>query len=361
MKDMKISKKLLVSFLTIAIMATIVGGFGIFGQASIFSNLESMFNEPVYALDALSNTRYAFNVQKATIWQAYAKSEDSSYLTQARQTISGAHDILHEAFAQYEATVSDWDNEADYLNFQELYERLYPEYTVILDAIESGDATYALSHLNTLVEDLEGATTMLNNIADLNMDIAHDLDEESAASFVTLTVISVILLILAFGTALYFVVYITKLIAKPIEQVERAAAKLASGSLDVEIQVDSNDEIGNLSKSFLALTGLLKAIIPDIGTCLGELAAGNFIVESKAKDSYKGDLKPIYDSFVHIKETLSGTILQIQNASEQVRTGAQNMAEGAQTLAIGASNQATRIDELSSTMDELLVQVEQSV
>jgi methyl-accepting chemotaxis protein len=361
MKDLKISKKLLVSFLTIAIIATIVGGFGVFGQATIFGDVESMYQEPVRALDALSNTRYAFNVQKATIWQAYAKSDDSSYLTEAGQTISSSHDILQAAFTQYEATVSDWDKEDDYLAFQKLYESIYPEYTVILEAIGSGDLTFALSHLNTLAEDLQGATNMLNNIADLNMDIAHDLDEEAATTFGILTVISVALLAIAFSTAMYFTVYITKLIAKPIEQIEHAAAKLASGSLDVAIQVDSKDEIGKMAKSFLSLSGLLKAIIPDIDWCLKGLAAGNFAVDSRTEKSYIGDLKPIYGSFIHIKETLAGTIQQIQGASEQVRSGAQSMAEGAQFLAVGASTQATRIDELSSTMDELLDQVEQSV
>ncbi|MDR0964243.1 MAG: methyl-accepting chemotaxis protein [Clostridium sp.] len=360
MKDMKISKKLLVSFLTIAIMATIVGGFGIFGQASIFGNVGAMYDEPVHALDALSDIRSAFNIQKATIWQACAKGNDSEYLTQAKQTITSSDQTLQAAFVQYDETVSNWDNETDYLAFQKLYEKLYPEFSIILDMIESDNLASAFAELNTISADMDGATDTLNNIAVLNMDIATQLDQASAASFVVLTVISVVLLILAFAIAMYFTVYITKLIAKPIAQVEQAAEKLASGNLEVSIQVESKDEIGELARSFLSLASLLKAIIPDIDWCLGGLAEGNFTVESKAKDSYVGDFIPIYTSFMNIRTRLSETIQQIQDSSEQVRNGAQNLAEGAQTLAEGATSQTSEIDELSTSMSGLLEQVQQS-
>jgi methyl-accepting chemotaxis protein len=360
MKDLKISKKLLVSFLTIAIMAAIVGGFGIFGQVFIFGNVTAMFDEPVHALDALSDIRSAFNIQKATIWQAYAKGNDSEYLAQAKQTFSTTDSTLQTAFAQYDQTVSNWDIETDYLSFKELYERLYPEYTAILNLIESGDLTSAFTKLDSLAADLDGGTTILNNVAVVNMDIATELEDASATSFGVLTVISVVLLVLAFATAVYFTVYITKLIAKPITRIEQAAAKLASGNLDVSIQVESNDEIGKLTHSFLSLTNLLKAIIPDIDWCLGGLAEGNFTVENKAKESYVGDFIPIYTSFINIRERLSETIRQIQDSSEQVRSGAQNLAEGAQTLAEGATSQTTEIAELSTSVIGLLEQVQQN-
>jgi methyl-accepting chemotaxis protein len=360
MKNLKISQKLLVSFLTIAFMATILGGFGIFGQVSIFGNEEAMYDEPVHALDALSSIRSAYNIQKATIWQAYAKGNDSEYLTQAKQTISTSDNTLQTAFAQYEQTVSNWDNEKDYLSFRELYEKLYPEYTVILNLIESGDLASAFTKLDALVADMDGATTTLNDVAVYNMNIAADLYQASATSFGILTAISVVLLILAFSIAMYFAFYITKLIAKPITRVEQAAAKLASGNLDVSIQVESKDEIGKLTHSFLSLANLLKTIIPDIDWCLGGLADGNFTIESRAKDSYVGDFKPIYTSFIHIRGKLSETIRQIYDASEQVRNGAQNLAEGAQTLAEGSTSQTAEIDELSISMKGLLEQVQQS-
>ncbi|MDR0949409.1 MAG: MCP four helix bundle domain-containing protein, partial [Lachnospiraceae bacterium] len=60
MKDLLISKKLLYSFLIVAVLAGLVGGFGIFGQSMLFGDTQAMFDEPVNALNALGDIRAGF-------------------------------------------------------------------------------------------------------------------------------------------------------------------------------------------------------------------------------------------------------------------------------------------------------------
>jgi methyl-accepting chemotaxis protein len=360
MKDLSIAKKLMYSFLIVALMAALVGGFGILGQKLLSDGTSAMFDEPVNALNALGNIRASFNRQRSSVWQAYASIGDNAQIQELQKVMTERHQVIQENFTAYDATVSNWDNEGDYRSFQTVYETIYPEFDSILQTSLNGDAQGALSELQSIQDDMDHAVELMESIASMNMGLAVETDAEADTTFLIILIIQIILLVIAFGTALFFTRYITKLIAVPIAEVEAAAAKLSTGDLDVDLDYQSKDEIGHLVQSFMSLIHLLKAIIPDIDYCLMRIAEGDLTVQSKAKDSYIGGLTPIYNSIVNIKRTLSQTIKQIQNASEQVQAGSQNMAAGAQTLAIGASNQAASVEELTATTVELMEHVTQN-
>jgi methyl-accepting chemotaxis protein len=360
MKDLSIAKKLMYSFLIVALMAALVGGFGILGQKLLSDGTSAMFDEPVNALNALGNIRASFNRQRASVWQAYASIGDNAQIQELQKVLTERNQVIQENFTAYDSTVSNWDNESDYRSFQTVYETIYPEFDIILQSSLDGDAPRALSELQAIQDDMDHAVELMESIASMNMGLAVETDAEADTTFLIILIIQIVLLIIAFGTALFFTRYITKLIAVPIAEVEAAASKLSSGDLNVDLNYQSKDEIGRLVQSFMSLINLLKAIIPDIDYCLMRIAEGDLTVQSKAKDSYIGDLTPIYNSIVNIKRTLSQTIKQIQNASEQVQAGSQNMAAGAQTLATGASNQAASVEELTATTAELMEHVTQN-
>jgi methyl-accepting chemotaxis protein len=360
MKDLAISKKLMYSFLIVAILAALVGGFGIVGQTILSQASHAMFDEPVNALNALGNIRASFNRQRTSIWHAYATIGDDAEIKAMEDEITARDQIIRNAFIAYDATVTDWDSEEAYLEFENTYPNLYSSFQNIIELCKAGDSQGVLDMIHSIMDDMDHAAENMEDAAQLNMDIATETNNTSAMTYTIILVVQIILLVIAFGVAMFFTVYITKLIATPISKVDAAARKLSAGDLDVDVDYQSKDEIGQLVLSFTSLTTLLKKIIPDIDYCLQYIAKGDFTVASQAKDSYIGDLLPIYNSINNIKSTLSKTISQIQTASEQVRGGAVNMAEGAQSLASGATEQAGRVEELTSTMEELMEHVEQN-
>lgn len=91
-------------------------------------------------------------------------------------------------------------------------------------------------------------------------------------------------------------------------------------------------------------------MIGDIGYLLGEMAHGNFDVESRAADKYVGSLEVVLQSVRGIDRQLSDTLEQIDQSSEQVSAGASQVSTGSQTLAQGATEQASSVQELSATI-----------
>lgn len=152
---------------------------------------------------------------------------------------------------------------------------------------------------------------------------------------------------------LTFVALFVRRMLRPIDGVVKAAKKIADGDLNVELSVESQDEIGQLSEVFADMTDNLKEIIDDIKYLLGEMANGNFQIRTKAETRYVGEYAGILAALRGINRNLSATLRQIDESSEQVSSGAEQVSDGAQALSQGATEQAASVEELSATISEI--------
>lgn len=170
---------------------------------------------------------------------------------------------------------------------------------------------------------------------------------------VILTIISLVIII-----SVMF--YLLKKMLKPIDSVVEAAQSIAAGNLDIDIEVNSNDEIGQLSKAFQSTVSALQKIIEDETYLLEEMAKGNFNIRTRVEEYYVGGYAPILKSLRQINRGLSSTLGQINESSSQVASASDQMAKAAQVLAEGSTEQAGAVEELLASIGEITLQVEQN-
>ncbi len=176
-----------------------------------------------------------------------------------------------------------------------------------------------------------------------------DLNRDVTKLISIMTIISVI----ALAAIVLGVTFLLRKMLKPIDSVVLAAKSIEQGNLDINIDVKSNDEIGILLNTFASMSANLKAIIGDIGYLLEEMAIGHFNIKTKHEEKYIGEYHSILLAMRSINSNLSETLLQINQASEQVAVGAEQMSAGAQALSQGTMEQASSIEELSATIMEI--------
>jgi methyl-accepting chemotaxis protein len=141
---------------------------------------------------------------------------------------------------------------------------------------------------------------------------------------------------------------------KPIKSITDITNKLAQGELDVNIDVQSSDEIGELAKSIESLTLRLKSYITYINESvkvLNEIAEGNLVMN--LENDYAGEFARLKDALLHVSNTLTETIGKIKNSSESINMNAEQVSTGAQALAQGTTEQASAIEELSAEINEI--------
>ncbi len=129
-----------------------------------------------------------------------------------------------------------------------------------------------------------------------------DNDAREATTNIFLIVGTIIGLILAVAIASI----ITRMIKRPIDEINQAAKQMAAGNLDVDINVRSNDEIGALSQAF-----------------------------------------------VNMAQSMNEVLMNISVAADQVSSGSKQVSDSSMVLSQGATEQASSIEELSASLEEI--------
>nr|MCR5155131.1 methyl-accepting chemotaxis protein [Butyrivibrio sp.] len=152
---------------------------------------------------------------------------------------------------------------------------------------------------------------------------------------------------------------LTGSILGPIEAISKAADDMAKGKLEVEIETDSEDELGKLAKDIVLSTDGIAKIVKDIDETLKRMSAGDFSSGSHNEKLYIGDYQAIRSALSDISDNLSSTLLEVRNSSSQVSQGASNMSQGASNLAEGATDQAAAVEELTASVNSITEQTKQ--
>ena len=143
-------------------------------------------------------------------------------------------------------------------------------------------------------------------------------------------------------------------IGKPIQDCAARLRLLSQGDLDTPVpDHHSNDEVGDLVESTATIVTSLRTILKDIDYLLAKMGSGDFVVESKAEESYVGDFAPLLAAIRTIKTKLSDVLLQIRTSADQISAGAAQVSDGAQALAQGATEQASSVQELAATVSDI--------
>ncbi len=149
--------------------------------------------------------------------------------------------------------------------------------------------------------------------SDVGLDLMMKMGDESANIITLQRQILFIALIVIALIWLSLVLFLSRAIAKPVEDSIALAEKLAKGDLSVQFKADSKDEVGKLS------------------------AALNSMV-------------------INLKDM----VLQINSSAQQIVSASSKLNYGAAELSDGATEQASSAEEVSSSMEEMFANIQQN-
>lgn len=189
---------------------------------------------------------------------------------------------------------------------------------------------------------------------------AMPLKEFSAGTRQITSIIVVVYLISIIVLLVEMFLVISKM-TKPIKKITNTANKLAAGELDVNIDVHTNDEIGEMAIAIGSLTSRLKSYIAYISesvSVLDNLAQGDLNI--KLQQDYTGEFAKLKNSLINVSNTLKETISKIKESAESINMNADQVSTGAQVLAQGTTEQASAIEELSAEINEIYTAIVQN-
>lgn len=279
-------------------------------------------------------------------------------------------------------TTHDLDETKKYLEQATQYEQLvdeninklketFPDKDHIIELEESVDKVKELRRSLSAcarVNDNSGAIEIFNGtyqdaheeMQSILLEIGEHSNEDADIQYYITNIVSIIsfLIVIALAVLAYLFIkkisdLLTKILKQPIIEIETATEELKKGNLQIEINYESEDELGALAGNFKDTCDALNEIVSETDRLLSEMSDGNFNINTLIEDRFVGQFSAILLSMRKMNRHLDETLKQISIASDQVASGSAQLAESAQELAEGATEQAGAIEELTATVENI--------
>lgn len=354
--NMKIQKRLVLCFVVVVTMASISGALGIVLLIRADQNYSKALVENGFSQGDIGSFNTYLNKGSAVVRDIIVLTDEKD-IEASVQELEVIQEKTDEAYAKLQESCKTPEE----ISYKEIIEEKLPVYRELRNQVtklglanQNEEAlamfrTEARPILNEIMEAAEG-------LKELNVTLGNEVSESLTLQSNMTVIIILIVVVLTMCLSIIFAVKIAKSFSLPILKVRDASMQLAQGNLAIQLQIDSTDEVGEMAQSFMAAAAMMKEIIQEVGSSLGEIAANNFDI--KINTEFKGDFKEIQTALETIVTSLSETMRQINEASSQVALGAAQMSESAQSLAEGATEQAGAVEELTATIENVAAEAE---
>jgi len=353
MKNLKVSMKLIVSFLIVVVFAIAVGVIGMFGMYSINSADDALYNENVIAISAMGGIREAFQDQRVQLGNYVIYAGDSSEIQGVQNTMVSLQREIESLFAVYEDTIVDSSLEEAYFNAKRLYEG---EFAGIKEEVRqasliSFDAGYAALTAPRTQQVMASLVSGFDTAMSNNDQWAYETVENNTNLFQRMLMISVVILVIAVAVALSLAFYISSLISKPLA-ILAAFMHKAGTTGDITLTPEDKNIIGRYAQvkdeigQTISASAMFVEHVIEISKELEVVAGGDLTASVKLvsnADTMGISLKTMIDNLNNMFE-------EINSATEQVSSASKQIADGATALAAGATQQASSIEELAASL-----------
>lgn len=312
-RDMKVGTKVITGFFIMILIATIIGVTGIMNiwkMEDLDNKLYETMTEPLGDLVVITDSFQRMRGNAKDILLV----EDLDSIVEYEKRINDRNLEFTEAIESFSKTVVNDEVQvllSEVLKDKEQYDSLVLK---SVGLVKEGNKPDAIAIINGDADAIRNRIeSAIMKMTEVKISEAEKLSatNTSIAETVTIQAIVVLAIGIVIGTALG--IAISRSIRKPIHEILLASRKMADGNLDVELNIESKDEMGELAHTFSIMV----------------------------------------DNF---NEAIKG----IKIASEEVSASSLEVSESSQNLSQGATEQSTSVEQITASMEELSSQTVQN-
>ena len=349
--NLKIARKLILSFAAVIVLTVILGVFAIrqldaVNQAS--TDIAQNWLPTIKTAQILQASLPRMRISELQMITAQQESDRSD----AEKAIKTRLETLAKQRAAYEKQISEPEEKTIYEQFSKTF-AAYVEIDKQLTALAVADKNEEARALfkgesNKLFRTMND---QLDGIVKVNDDGSSRSDQQADKTFVSARAWIVGLLaaivVIAFGLALT----VARIVSRPLNDAVEVAQRVAQGDLTVDIRAASTDETGMLMHSLRAMNDSLQRIVGEvrigtdtISTASQEIATGNLDLSSRTEQQ-AGSLEETASAM----EELTATVKQNADNARQ-----------ANQLAVSASEIATQGGEVVGQVVQTMGSINES-
>ncbi|MDE7044091.1 MAG: MCP four helix bundle domain-containing protein, partial [Acetatifactor sp.] len=314
-----IEKKLTVSIVKVASMAAVAAVVGLIALIVIANRYSYALKNFGFAQGDIGKAMFEFADLRSSLRAAIGYDDEEAIQSVVRQHEEGKV-RFQEYFADIEKTIVSQAGRETYSAIQSELEAYWKLDEQIMALGATTDRELCIQAQSMALSEL---APIYNSIySQLDELLSVKVNEGNELSVMLLAVqwilIAVIVAIIVMAMLLSFKIGkgIAKKIADPLKKLGERLKTFAEGDLSSPFPIiETGDEVEIMERDASEMAKHLDVIIFDIGEVLGEMAAGNYAVRSKAAEKYTGDFARLYESMRGLRDQMQKTLIAIGEAS----------------------------------------------
>ncbi|MFH0734575.1 MAG: ATP-binding protein [bacterium] len=265
-KDLKFGVKQGLSFGIIFFVLAGINAISVYNLGSLNKEIEEISNNWLERAVTLSDLN--LNTSQLRSFQLeHAYTFDQSKKRLQEEEMIALIDQINDNIDKYEKLKKKYKKKDVYSNKEErLYDGFINNWEIYVDFSFNVIKLSRENNKNAAMELLLGKakaiyTTCgddLVSLVSLSKLDAFKATKRAEKTFVATKNLSRFMVLVAIGLSIFLIFVLVRLITIPIKQLDRAAAAVTKGNLDIWLDINSKDEIGRLAKTFLQMADSIK-------------------------------------------------------------------------------------------------------
>ncbi len=350
-KKFKIRARLIVSFMSVALIAALIGIFGIAIIKKINKNDNKLFNEfstPLSHVILIST-----DIQKLLVEvRDMVDENDNTKLFEYNKSIDDTNNRIVEESKIYSSLANDESDKNVVNNFQKVYEILQNDLKTIKNLALNNKTEANIFVKNELNQTEKAINIALGEMINQKISQGKEIIVKNNADSENATILMISILVAGIIIAMVLGLMISANTTAPLKIAADYIDKVSKGNIPEIIKKEYYGEFNDMRENLNSLILSTNDIIEKVKA----VAKGDLTV-TLSKRSDKDELMGALDEMVKSNSSMIGefkiAIVNIVDASQALQSVAVQISEG-------STEQASSTEEVSSSMEQMVSNINQN-
>jgi methyl-accepting chemotaxis protein len=339
--NLRTSVKLISAFVAVAVILAAVGVYALSNLSMLNGNVKETYENNLVSVRDLSAVQINYQQMRVAIRDMSIR-ESKAEKDKLSSDIDGYMQEITEKTNSYRATPLTKPEQDELKTFDSIYTsyvKLFDQGRQLTYRADSSDfRQFQDEQLNPVGAKMRES---MNKLIDLNVSIAAATYKESGEAYASARNITIIVIVLAFLFSIFLGYYIAGTIANPLARIVGLVTKVAQGDLREQADIDTKDEVGQLSRSVNDMIHNLQGLIGGVVQSSQSVAAASEEI-SASTEEIAGSSTNQAQSAQHITDLFN----ELSSAINSVAMGAEQAAE-LSSETVRTANQGGKVIEES--------------
>lgn len=346
-KNLKIAKKLILSFILVAILVGAVGIVGLLNMHKINSNTKTMHDYNLASIESLNTIKENFaDVRSDLLKLVYQKniSQKDSVEDEINKLISSNNKLIET----YEKSLLSQEEKSTFSNLKKDLNSYVEVSNSVKNYVDENNYVKAANIFSNVTEVRKRVYSDMDKLIKMNVNQADNSYKENNSTYINSSLVTAVIIIISFILAIILGIFIASMLSTQVKKALFLAEAFGKGDLTKSIEADSKDEIGNMVRELNVARDNMKNLVFEIMNCASDMSSTSEEL-SATTEEISAKMEAVNEATGQISDgvqDLSATTEEVSASGEEINTNSDMLLKDAGSASASIKEIATRANEV---------------